>query len=233
MDINESVLNIYRENWNGLRSSLGLLSTDKYTNPFLLAFDEEQLKSSDMRVMIFGQETKGWGDRFGIIDNPKDVIAMYDRFFCQKKFYGGYGKSSFWKAFRYFEKKIQASFTDKKIYFSWNNINKVGKSKGKTGVNSEVRDIERENFSVIFSEVEAFKPDIVIFLTGPSRDSDILHHFKDAVFSSVTSDIKTRALAKVKSKSLPKQTIRMYHPTYFGGFNKVREHAVEEITVAS
>jgi hypothetical protein len=183
--------------------------------------------------MIFGQETKGWGDRFGMLDSPEATFDIYDTFFCKKKFYNGYRKSSFWKAFRYFENSLQKAYPEKSIYFSWNNINKIGRSKGKTGVSKEARAVEREVFSVVASEVKAFNPDIVIFLTGPNRDGDIKHHFNDAEFYSIDSVVDKRALAKVGSKFLPTQKIRMYHPTYFGGFNRVREKALSAIVNAA
>lgn len=229
MSINQRIQTLYKDNWANLQSGLEPLDTRQYTNPFLITFDEEVLRKSDLKVMIFGQETKGWGDKSGMLDTPEAAMAMYEKFFCQKKFYGGYGKSSFWKAFRYFEKQLQTAFPTKSIYFSWNNINKIGKSKGKTGVSAEARAVERNTFSVIASEVQAFNPDIIIFLTGPHRDGDIKHHFSDAKFVSANTNIKTKALAKVCSEFLPERTIRMYHPSYYGGFYKVRENALKAI----
>lgn len=75
----------------------------------------------------------------------------------------------------------------------------------------------------------------MIFLTGPNRDGDIKHNFNDAVFHSTDSMVDKRALAKVSSALLPIKTIRMYHPSYFGGFNKIRKNALNAIanTVAS
>lgn len=234
MTINEKIQQLYKSHWVSLQESLKPLSASEYTNPFLIAFDEDLLNKSDLKVMIFGQETKGWGDKFGLLDTPEAIIEMYFSFFCKKQFYGGYGKSSFWKAFRYFETQLKNIYFGQSIYFSWNNINKIGKPK-KTGVSKEARDVERKAFSVIFSEVQAFNPDIVIFLTGPNRDEDIKHHFIDAEFISINSQLGKRELAKVCSQFLPERTIRMYHPTYFGGFNRVREAALEAIvnTVAS
>ncbi|WP_417437873.1 hypothetical protein [Idiomarina sp.] len=229
MSINQKIQSLYREKWESLQSSLEPLDRRQYTNPFLIAFDEDLLNKSDLKVMIFGQETKGWGDQFGMLDTPEAVVAMYDTFFCQKNFYGGYGKSSFWKAFRYFEKHLQKAHPEKSIYFSWNNINKIGKSKGKTGVSKEARSVERAAFSVVASEVQAFHPDIVIFLTGPNRDGDIKHHFNDSEFHLADSTVNKRALARVSSDSLPTKTIRMYHPSYYGGFNKVRGSALNAI----
>jgi len=103
MSINQTIKNIYKERWSSLQSNLKPLDSLKYTNPFLITFDEELLKKADLKVMIFGQETKGWGNDVGMLDTPDVVVDMYENFFCKKKFYSGYGKSSFWKAFRYFE----------------------------------------------------------------------------------------------------------------------------------
>src|SRR5690554_588700 len=230
MSINKKLQSIYCNNWETLQQSLQQLESGQYTNPFLIAFDEDLLSQSDLKVMIFGQETKGWGDRFGMLNSPEAAVAMYETFFCQKQFYGGYGKSAFWKAFRYFEKELQKAYSDKAIYFSWNNINKIGKLKGKTGVSKSARAVERETFSVVSFEVQAFAPDIVVFLTGPNRDGDIKHHFNDAEFASINSSVDKRALAKVSSEYLPLRTIRMYHSSYFGGFYKVRESAVKLVT---
>ena len=227
MSINEHLLSIYREKWTSLSKNLEDISD--YSNPLLIYFYEEKFKSADIRVMIFGQETKGWISKDNLLNTPKEVSNIYQNFFCLEKFYKGYGRSSFWKAFRFFQNEIKMAHPNKNIYFSWNNINKIGRAEG-TGINSNVEKVEREFFSVITSEVKLFKPDIVIFMTGPSRDSRIKFHFEDAEFISVDSAIKTRALAKVKSQFLPENTIRIYHPSYFGGFNKLRRLAISLIT---
>lgn len=229
MDINEKLLNIYRDKWANLSKNLKKLELSKYANPLLLSFDNARYESADIRVMIFGQETKGWLNKNGLLDNVDDASSRYHNFFCLGNFYKGYGRSSFWKAFRFFSKEIQNANPDKNIYFSWNNINKIGKFEG-AGIDSEVEKIEREFFSVIKSEVDLFKPDIVIFLTGPSRDSNIRYHFEDAEFISIDSTIKSRSMAKIKSQYLPENTIRLYHPSYFGGFNKLRKQAVSLVT---
>lgn len=228
MSINQTIQSIYKNNWESLQKNLALLEPSKYTNPFLIAFDETLFKKCDLKVMIFGQETKGWGDKHGMLPKAEDAVAMYDTFFCQKKFYKGYGGSSFWKAFRYFEKHLKKAYPEKEIYFSWNNISKIGKP-GTTGVSKDARTVERSNFSVIGAEVKTFAPDIVIFLTGPNRDGDIKHHFSDAEFTAITPNVKKRELAKVSSTDLPERSIRLYHPSYFGGFNRHRKTVVDLI----
>ena len=229
MNINEKLLSIYHNKWQALSENLQNLKLSQYANPLILSFDNKRYESADIRVMIFGQETKGWLNGDGSLKTIDEASSRYYSFFCLEKFYKGYGRSSFWKAFRLFDKEIRKANPDKKIYFSWNNINKIGRLEG-TGTDPEVEKIEKEFFSVVRSEVELFEPDIVIFLTGPSRDSKIRHHFEDAEFISVDSTLEKRAIAKVKSQYLPEKTIRLYHPSYFGGFNKVRKKAISLIT---
>ena len=97
------------------------------------------------------------------------------------------------------------------------------------GVSPDARALERKYFSVVADEVKIFDPDIVIFFTGPNRNGDIQHHFKDAEFSEIGTEFPRRALAKVSCTKLPDNTIRMYHPSYFGGFNKIRNAALAEV----
>ncbi len=224
MSINHELLDIYNQKWNDLYDSLKDLDSKLYANPFLIAFNEREYEQADLKVMIFGQETKGWLSKEGLLESPELITSRYYNFFCLKKFYKGYGRSSFWRAFRFFQKELKTAYPNKNIYFSWNNINKIGKRKG-TGFSLDTEKIEREYLPVIVAEVELFKPDIVIFLTGPNRDSRISHHFHDAEFLSVDEFTPVRALAKVKSTLLPEKTIRIYHPSYYSGYNKVRSLA--------
>src|SRR5690606_21132478 len=102
MGINQILQKRYSDCWTDLKKGLQALDASHYTNPFLIVFDEEKLAKSDLKVMIFGQETRGWGDKHGWIDKPENTLDLYDKLFCQQKFYRDYKMSSFWKAFRYF-----------------------------------------------------------------------------------------------------------------------------------
>lgn len=232
MNTNRQLQDVYEHHWDALQANLKPLNPNLHTNPLLITFDEKKLGSSNLRVMIFGQETKGWG-KLSPPNQLENVIKIYREFFSEGKFYDGYRKSSFWKAFRFFENGIRESARDKTVYFCWNNISKIGQPKPKTGVSKEVRRVERQHFSVIKQEVDLFQPDIVIFLTGPNRDGDIKHHFKDAEFLPIDTNIGRKGLVKVKANGLPERTVRLYHPSYFGGYYRVRDMALKQIIGAS
>lgn len=231
MKINDQLCDLYSKYWTELLSALDREDANSYTNPFLINVDEENMAQADLRIMILGQETKGWGDKTGISRSVKEGMERYRKFYVERNFYKGYGRSAFWKGFRFFKKKIERHNNEKEIYFIWNNVSKIGRPNGKVGVSPGIRSIERKLFPVLKEEVKIIRPDIMIFLSGPDRDHDIKFHFEDfESFHSGTSCTK-RQLAIVKATGLPSMSIRTYHPSFYKGFNKkLKENALFLLT---
>ncbi len=231
MSINMKLEQLYKKYWVNLqKSSKSFIentegSTNHPANPFLLKINEEEYDKADLKVMIFGQETLGWKGDFG-----KSIDTLMD-------YYSGldlYNKSSFKIGFKFFEEEIKKKYSDKKVVFVWNNISKIGRNEA-TGITKEIRDIERTFFPVLKEEVEILNPDIVVFFTG-NRDYDIRFHFPDVTFekyhnrATLRSEGGTRKYQpayKVISKYLPNKAVKVYHPSYFGGFNNIKKDAVE------
>lgn len=146
----------------------------------------------------------------------------YKRFFWDKNFYEGYSKSSFWQAFRFFEKNIPNLLKENGIIqepiFIWNNISKLGLSNNRTGVSDTSRRLERDFFDVASDEFEIVKPDLVIFLTGPNRDSDIKYNFKTTHFNPALDNYPQRKMAIIRISDV--SALRLYHPAYYSGFTK-------------
>ena len=82
MGINEKLLSIYRDRWTSLGENLRKLEPSKYANPFILSFDNAKYESADIRVMIFGQETKGWLNKDGLLETVDEASLSYHSFFC-------------------------------------------------------------------------------------------------------------------------------------------------------
>ncbi|MBU2051447.1 MAG: hypothetical protein KKH61_21060 [Gammaproteobacteria bacterium] len=225
MSYNEKLLELYRTYWEELSMRLETTDSNDFGDPFLISIDEEIVSQDVIKVMIFGQETRGWNPKEGGRENSlSKLMERYRGYFKGEKSIG-----SFWRGFSFFEKTLTQKFPEKKFHFVWNNISKIGRSGKRTGVSAGARKLERDYFSVVSGEVKIFNPDVVIFFTGPNRNGDIRHHFEDAKFSEIGSEFSCRELAKVSSSKLPKNTIRMYHPSYFGGFNKTRDVAIAEL----
>ena len=151
MSINSKLESLYRRYWDELQTEgVKLLGQKKSpASPLVLQVDEESYSQSDLKVMIFGQETWGWGK---FEDSLQVCLDRYERFFLKENFYKGYSKSSFWKAFRDFKKSFVDENKGKKISFMWNNISKIGTDNEK-GVTEDIRTLEREKFPVIESRV--------------------------------------------------------------------------------
>lgn len=198
------------------------------TNPLLLCFDETEFSQADKRIVICGQETWGWGE-FG--SSIEDCMNGYRSFFIDGEFYDGYGVSSFWKAFRFFESQFAEIFEGQKIQFIWKNLSKIGRNDGETGVTDEIRSLEREYFPVFREEIKLLQPDIILFLTGPDRDHDIRFHFPDAEFSQAGDESNLRRRAWVSSPELPLASLRLYHPSYYAAWShRYKNEAISLLT---
>lgn len=185
-------------------------------DPMLLSVDEDIYSTAKVRIMICGQETRGWTNGNEIMKN----MDGYRDFRVNNYHYGGHQKSAFWKAFRYFKSEIDRKYGAEECVYVYQNINKIGLL-GVNGMNNQVRNLERSHFPVVSKEFEILKPDIVIFLTGPSRDHDIKFHFPDLRFAKVGDESDLKRMAWLKSENLPQQSLRLYHPCYYRAFTNM------------
>mgnify|MGYP001439688021 CR=1 FL=1 len=227
MNINDKLKQLYESHWDGFIEQGKKLTTCIPTNPMLLKLNEDYFSTETKRIIICGQETWGW-ENFGTsIDH---CMLVYWKFFVEKEFYEGYGKSAFWKAFRFFEEKFKLSLGEKNCTFIYQNLSKVGLNNGETGITDEIRQLERKFFPVLRDEFKIINPDIVLFLTGPNRDSDIKFHFPDAEFIPTDDETNLRQKAKIRSKDLPLNSFRLYHPSYYRAFtNNYKSSVINNI----
>ena len=227
MNINSKLLELYAPQWTALIENGHKIKGPVPTSPMLLCFDEVEFSQADKRIMICGQETWEW-DEFG--SSMEDCMESYKSFFIDGEFYDGYGVSAFWKAFRFFESQFSRIFEGQKIQFIWQNLAKIGRNDGATGVTDEIRSLEREYLPVFRDEMKLLQPDVVLFLTGPNRDHDIKFHFPNADFQQAGDEPNLRRRAFVSSADLPPATLRLYHPSYFCAWTEqYRDEAVSLI----
>lgn len=234
MSINKQLKELYESCWKDLNQYGKKISSIKPANPLLLKIIEEEYEQADLKVMIFGQETWGWHEFSTSIE---EGMNRYENFFVTN-FTQGKKKGAFRQAFNYFKTELNNHFKDKKIYYVWNNISKIGRNDKKTGVTTDIRNLERNHFNVIAKEVSILKPDIIIFLTG-NRDDDIRFNFPGAEFENIHYDAslkskngnrKYKMPKKIIQKNLPKnKSVKLYHPSFFGGFNNVKSDVVKFI----
>ncbi|WP_372740803.1 uracil-DNA glycosylase family protein [Neptunomonas sp.] len=205
------------------------ISIDGPTNLFCLK-DSDDYIESDVKVMIFGQETNDWECEFPHPGGVPHLLNVYDDFFNQGRCFSYSGQ--FWNGFSKIQDRIRREFSaeSKSVGFIWNNLIKIGRS-GKVGAPSEaVLEWQKTTRDLTRKELKHYQPDIVIFLSGPFYDKHISSIFDDAIFSSA-GERPQRQLAKVSSSQLPTKTLRTYHPSYLwrSGFYPYLDDIVEFI----
>jgi len=233
MNINEELKKIYNYYWD---EALKVYKKNdlKISNPLLLKIDEEKLKLADKVVMICGQETYGWWEgEFG--DKSIDeLMSQYDGYLhntldnMREK-----QTRAFWKGFKWWEERIQKEYPNENIYCIWNNLVKIGKEND-VGMTEEIRKFENNYFHTLKEEIDILKPDMIVFFsTDPKRDIDFKTNLKNFLFNHdgypkyMNKDQKYKTPLRIESNLLDSKMIRLYHPSYFGGFYNVNETAFQ------
>ena len=186
-------------------------------DPLLISIaDEEAFEKADCRLLIYGQETNGWGTKNGVED-VESICNEYDIFFNSCKCYHDGGQ--FWNGVKRFNSLLEKKLFDRKIFLIWNNIIKIGKNcsennkeKCKGRPQQHIYNVEREFFPVIKEELILIKPNIVLFFTGPNYDDVIKDNFGTLKYEAV-EPFSERQLSRVSLNNIP-FVFRTYHPNY-------------------
>ena len=190
--------------------------SDSPTNLLCLSISDEYL-SSEIKLMVFGQETNGWegayshADTFNNdIDRENWLKGIYDGFFTSKYCFSY--ASQFWNGVSKLVNTIEDR-TEKSVGLLWNNIVKIGKEGDKGCPEDSILDWQKPALDFIIEEIKTAQPDIVIFFTGPNYDDRLQAVFSDIQFKSSPTR-STRELSIVASDNLPLRSIRTYHPNF-------------------
>lgn len=143
--------------------------------PFFLGVSETYFRS-EKRIMIVGQETRGWSGYkpdWSIEDTRKWAIdylnyqLRYSNDQILREQFGRRNSSPFWSFFKQFSKED--------IVPSWNNIDKAQRFvDGKTMRLTEETEIKlncilpNSKKTLFQTEVEITKPNAIVFITGPN-----------------------------------------------------------------
>lgn len=192
---------IYKKHEDGLKTIFTELEkSDLYdwSYPVLLSTWEGEPAP---KAMFFGQETKGWCDS----DTVEGLMDGYRRFNL-----GENNTSPFWQYLWAMSYKLGL---EGKHPFLWNNINKFGRADSKGRPETAVTELENKYFNVLAEELEVTKPEVCVFFTGPNYDEDIKAKLPDVEFIPVEG-YTPRQFVRLKSKYLPQNSFRTYHPGY-------------------
>jgi len=212
--INQQLLDLYSSKWDKLSFELQSVHDNleldiKPANPLLLYVDDEvKYNESEIKIMIFGQETNGWFEEKDV--SIEKLQILYDEFFNKGEAwtYGG----QFWNGVNRLIKSLQQKYPEKKIKLIWNNTVKIGKKKEKGMPPDYIYEIERNFFRVIPQEVQILKPNIIIFFSGPNYDNIIKDNFGEMNYQTC-SLFSSRELGMVEFPGV-QNCFRTYHPNF-------------------
>ena len=217
--LNTRLQKIYEERWDALLCNA---KDNDATYPLLLKVSLEY-EQADVRVMVVGQETDGWG---GILEEKKNnILNLQNSYF--KYLYTSKEKNRrpFWnrKNFKYYKEEITKRLADKKVSFLWNNVSKIGKN-GSGKPTEKIAKLEEKYFDVFEAELQILEPNIIIFTSGDRRIP--LAHEKLETVSKMP-------VAEVRLKNYPHiLALRTYHPNakIKGGKKRYKQEIVEIIS---
>jgi len=188
----------------------------------------EQYFESELKVMVFGQETNNWLDKFLDTGGVTALIKTYNGFYNSGKCYsyGGY----FWNALSKLKSRLELENQENQVGILWNNILKIGRYREKGTPSKDIIVWQKPAIDFIKEEIAHFSPNIVIFFTGPYYDRHIKNAFNDVSFEPINARPKHQ-LARVVSQYLPHKSIRTYHPGYLwrNGFYQYLDEIMAEI----
>ena len=209
-EVNQKLLKLYESKWDIVHKVCNAITNNDLWLVFhalCIPYNYEKMK---YKILIVGQENNGWGftddarlSMFDTLDflnicNMHDNMPIFD--FPYK----------FCKSINNLE-DIKDS---KKTYFAWVNLREFSfDEEPRTLLNEEAQSIIDNEFNILEEEIKIIKPDIVLFLTGPNYDNYIINQLKGVEFKAV-ENYHIRQFARVEHEALPKNSFRIYHPSY-------------------
>jgi len=172
-EMNEKLLKDYHATAKALNLNDNILN--KFSPPLLLKIPDKYQQTQQIKIIVFGQETQGWGfsnsdkkvtnflEFKNMPDSEKHLSNFYQKFCFAKN--SSHKKSPFWRAFRSISqmKFSEESFETNVI---WNNLIKVDYNR------ASIRKCNKEfqeycvNYSkqIIDLELKILQPSVCIFL---------------------------------------------------------------------
>ncbi|MDE5791100.1 MAG: hypothetical protein K2H96_07735 [Muribaculaceae bacterium] len=231
MDYNNRLRELYDSRLENLKKMFRELNeslNDADTNfswPLLLRIWEKEYYDAPIKLMVFGQETKGWNNPVNSKIEENTAESLTEEYYLHNLGRHRLGRSSFFRTIHDLNRRVGNPDSN---CFVWNNILKFGKEDSAGYPSDNVMEAELKYLNVIPDEIEILNPDACVFLTGPNYDSDIKKRFQDAVFIPVEG-FKSRELIIIKSKSLPQKTFRTYHPGYGSIYREGYDRIIDTI----
>jgi hypothetical protein len=184
------------------------------SHPLFLKIPNEY-DQAQVKLLVVGQQTNGWitpvgcgVDKKPLAEPVSYLMGVYEGF-CLGKHYR-YRRSPFWRAAHYLHHKLNPHGPP--YAFLWSNLVRVDVGKRRPEWRVE-QAICGTPCNILVKEVELFKPQVVVFFTGPDYDDRMRLTFTNLTLEPVEG-VQYRRLARVAHPSLPPNSFRISHPAY-------------------
>ena len=216
--MNIELAELYKESSKYLDLDANLM---KLISPPMLLRITDKYENHKSKVLVLGQETKGWGaENIGFeafdtfITNTNSVECLCDLYegFCFAK-WSSHKKSPFWRAFRQLAKM---SFGEE-IFESnviWSNLVKVDYNRAsikKMAWENQLKILEYSK-KILERELQILKPTTCVLFTGPNYDSFVAHILGKQEYVAVLDKYPVEEFARFEREGIP--FYRTYHPSY-------------------
>lgn len=226
MNTNDRLYGIYNRKWDALCCILDYnqLKGNEYS-PLLLSVDDpDDFDNADIKVMVFGQ-VMSWGNWYEYSRQNQTLeecmmsIKTFDNIRGSIDLEGNRMRRGMGGGINLFIDILNGKLPNKKIRYVWNDIVKLGRNIRGNEKSDVLSKIENDYFDVIAEEINAIRPQVLLFFTGP----DIYWERKLQQRLQVTPDdyspiqgwnIRQVARINIDKEKFPsvKSVVRTHHP---------------------
>jgi len=198
-------------------------------------------RDAEIKVMIFGQEVNRWNlsdeGKFFYEDFDNDIADFMDLYKGYMSIFQNTGfrnHTPFNAEYLRIQKLLKKTFTNYNVGIMWNNLIKLSALEMNTGIKLyDNIPAVKESSLLIKSELECFKPDIILFYTGPNYDFVI--NTKEIFNITNKNPVNGFSDKELLSLEIPgvSLALRTYHPGYLSRkpelFEKIKQKIDSQI----
>jgi len=193
----EKLTKLYSSKLNAFKLIRDTFPNDDLAGPFLMSPNILYGKQKN-KLMIIGQQTKGWSYDHKNINNQ---LEAYEEFNVGENYYA----SPFWNITR----KLEKTLGNDMLSCAWTNLNKFDLDEDRPYGEYEKAIAELD--SILIDEIDILKPNICMFYTGPDFDNRLKDIFTGLNFIEIDG-WNIRQFCKLGHEKLPENSYRSYHP---------------------
>ena len=190
--------------------------------PFLINVDN-QYEESSPKIVFVGKENNGWMDvnsqEFYEQRGVKEALKEYETFDFENTY-----SCFLFKCLKNIREGVfgKDEITNRRRSVIYSNLFKFNQRNTPPMFQSIFKEIVLKIQDGIFQEeIRILQPDSIVFVTGPNYDKLIQRFYPDVQFLPVNGYPKNE-MCLLRSRFLPKQSFRTFHPDYGMHYGKNR-----------